>query len=153
MRTSDAEDVGYEVGPEFRFPRRGGEGACMRDAGFELFPNHRRYDHLCDRSGVLSHAPASGLDAESWKFLNGSVCKLATTDSLTSDLSPMFESSCGGGGSATKVEITGTGGDDGGEFDPPDWDSELEPDAWLFDRAWRGPTVLHVPVTLYRSET
>jgi hypothetical protein len=135
MRTSDAEGVGHEVGSEFRFPRRGGEGACMRDAGFELFPNHRRYDHLCDRSGLLSHVPASGLDAESWKFLNGSVCKLATSDSLTSDLPHLFESSCRGSGSATKVEITGTGGDDGEEFSSPEFDPDTEPDAGLSDSA------------------
>jgi hypothetical protein len=107
----------------------------MRDARFELFPNHRRYDHLCDRSGVLSHAPASGLDAESWKFLNGSVCKLGTTDSLTSDLPRVFESLCKGSGSATEVEITGTGGDDGEKFSSPEFDPDTEPDAELSDSA------------------
>jgi hypothetical protein len=105
-------------------------------AGFELSLNHQQYDHMYERSGVLSHTPASasGLDAESGKSLNTSFRQLATGDGSTFHLSDMFECLCGGGGPATKVDNTRE--DDAGELDPPDLDPNPEPDTWLSDRAF-----------------
>jgi hypothetical protein len=89
---------------------------------------------LCDRSGVLSLAPTSGLDSEDWNSCEGSLGKLVTGDDSTSDLSEMFESRCGGGDGrrsppARVGRVETTGEDDAGEFDPPDADPpEPDPD-------------------------